>query len=76
MPRRSSLTRTLFKAALLSNNMSAISRGPSAHAKRVVRRNGLRPEHGCPRQAARAIWDQVVDVGFRRHRQSLVRLFQ
>lgn len=38
MPRRSSLTSTLYKAARLSNNARAISRGPGAYAKRVVRR--------------------------------------
>ncbi len=38
MPRRRSLTRTLYRAARLSNNARAASRGPGAYAKRVVRR--------------------------------------
>jgi hypothetical protein len=38
MPRRRSLTSTLYRAARLSNNVRAASRGPGAYAKRVVRR--------------------------------------
>jgi hypothetical protein len=38
MPRKRSLTTTLYRAARLSNNARAISRGPDAYAKRVVRR--------------------------------------
>jgi hypothetical protein len=45
MPRRRSLTSNLYRAARLSNNMRAASRGPGAYAKRVVRRN-VRQEHG------------------------------
>ncbi len=38
MARRSSLTSQLYKAARLTNNLRAASKGPGAYAKRVVRR--------------------------------------
>jgi hypothetical protein len=38
MPRKRSLTSSLYKAARTSNNVRAMSRGPSAYGKRVVRR--------------------------------------
>ncbi|MGD1011164.1 MAG: hypothetical protein ABR925_01330 [Acidimicrobiales bacterium] len=38
MPRRRSLTSNLYRAARISNNFRAASRGPGAYAKRVVRR--------------------------------------
>jgi hypothetical protein len=38
MSRRRSLTSTLYRAARLSNNARAASRGPCAYAKPVVRR--------------------------------------
>ncbi len=38
MPRRRSLTSNLYRAARLSNNARAASRGPGAYARRVVRR--------------------------------------
>jgi hypothetical protein len=38
MPRKRSLTSNLYRAARLSNNARAVSRGPGAYAKRVVRR--------------------------------------
>jgi hypothetical protein len=38
MPRRRSLTSTLYRAARLSNNVRAASRGPAAFAQRQVRR--------------------------------------
>ena len=38
MPRKRSLTSQLYRAARLSNNARAASRGPSAYAKRVMRR--------------------------------------
>jgi hypothetical protein len=38
MARRRSLTSTLYRAARLSNNARAASRGPGAYAKRTVRR--------------------------------------
>jgi hypothetical protein len=38
MPRKRSLTTTLYQAARLSNNVRAASRGPDAYARRVVRR--------------------------------------
>jgi hypothetical protein len=37
MPRKRSLTTTLYRAARLSNNVRAASRGPAAYARRVVR---------------------------------------
>jgi hypothetical protein len=47
MPRRSSLTSTLYKAARASNNMRALSRGPAAYAKRVVRRKAYGKSMGA-----------------------------
>jgi hypothetical protein len=38
MPRRRSLTSTLYRVARLSNNARAASRGPVTYGKRVVRR--------------------------------------
>ena len=38
MPRKRSLTSTLYRAARVSNNARAASRGPGAYAKRAVRR--------------------------------------
>jgi steroid 5-alpha reductase family enzyme len=38
VPRKRSLTSTLYWAARLSNNVRAASRGPGAYARRVVRR--------------------------------------
>jgi hypothetical protein len=38
MPRRRSLTSELYRVARTSNNVRAASRGPSAYAKRAVRR--------------------------------------
>ena len=38
MARRRSLTSQLYSLARTSNNLRAASRGPSAYAKRVVRR--------------------------------------
>lgn len=38
MARRRSLTGQLYSLARTSNNLRAASRGPSAYAKRVVRR--------------------------------------
>lgn len=38
MPRRRSLTSTLYRAARTSNNLRAMSRGPAAYGRRVVRR--------------------------------------
>ncbi|MGA2805766.1 MAG: hypothetical protein ABSF89_15495 [Acidimicrobiales bacterium] len=49
MPRRSSLTSTLYRAARLSNNARAASRGPGAYAKRVVRRKTYSKSMGAPR---------------------------
>ena len=38
MPRKTSLTSQLYRAARMSNNLRAASKGPTAYAKRVVRR--------------------------------------
>ncbi len=38
MPRRRSLTSQLYRAARISNNARAASRGPAAYGRRVVRR--------------------------------------
>lgn len=38
MSRRRSLTSQLYRAAKVSNNLRAMSRGPGAYGKRVVRR--------------------------------------
>lgn len=38
MARKQSFTSTLYKAARMSNNLRAASRGPGAYTKRVVRR--------------------------------------
>ncbi len=38
MPRKRSLTTTLYQAARLSNNARAASRGPGAYGKRLARR--------------------------------------
>jgi hypothetical protein len=38
MARRASLTSQLYRAARMSNNFRAVSEGPSAYAKRAVRR--------------------------------------
>ena len=38
MPRRKSLTSELYEAARLSNNIRAADKGPTAYAKRLVRR--------------------------------------
>ncbi|MGO9334556.1 MAG: hypothetical protein ACLQCU_11010 [Acidimicrobiales bacterium] len=38
MPRKRSLTSNLYRAARLSNNARAASRGPGAYARRVARR--------------------------------------
>jgi hypothetical protein len=42
MPRKPSLTSDLYRAARISNNMRALSRGPGAYSKRVVRRSVYR----------------------------------
>ncbi len=47
MPRRRSLTSNLYRAARLSNNVRAASRGPGAFAKRVVRRKAYGKSMGA-----------------------------
>ena len=54
MPRKRSLTSTLYRAARLSNNVHAASRGPGAYAKRVVRRKVYGKEMGLTRSILKA----------------------
>lgn len=46
MARRRSLTSQLYRAARASNNVRAVSRGPGAYAKRVVRRKVYAKSNG------------------------------
>lgn len=55
MPRRSSLTSQLYKAARTSNNLRAASRGPGAYAKRAVRRKVYGKEMSFTRSLLKAI---------------------
>jgi hypothetical protein len=54
MPRRRSLTSQLYRAARLSNNVRAASRGPGAYAKRVVRRKVYGKQMGLTRSILKA----------------------
>ena len=54
MPRKRSLTTTLYRAARTSNNLRAASRGPSAYAKRVVRRKVYSKQMGLTRSILKA----------------------
>ena len=49
MPRKKSLTSNLYRLARTSNNVRAMTRGPSAYAKRVVRRKVYGEEMGLTR---------------------------
>ena len=49
-----SLTSQLYRAARLSNNARAISRGPAAYAKRRVRRKVYSKEFGVTRSILKA----------------------
>lgn len=42
MARHTSLTSQLYRAARVSNNLRAASRGPAAYAKRTARRRAYR----------------------------------
>jgi hypothetical protein len=44
---RRSLTSSLYRAARLSNNVRAASRGPTAYAKRIVRRKSYSKSMGA-----------------------------
>ncbi len=55
MPRRRSLTSTLYRAARFSNNLRAASRGPGAYAKRVARRRVYSKSMGTTRKYLRAL---------------------
>jgi hypothetical protein len=50
-----SLTSQLYRAARLSNNLRAASRGPGAYAKRVVRRRSYAKSMGTTRRLLRAL---------------------
>jgi hypothetical protein len=52
--RRRSLTNEFYRAARLSNDMRAASRGPEAYAKRRVRRRAYRAGGGVTRSILRA----------------------
>ena len=47
MPRKRSLTSNLYRAARLSNNARAMSRGPVAYGKRAVRRKSYSKSMGA-----------------------------
>lgn len=49
MARRRSVVSQLYRAARTANNMSAMSRGPGAYAKRVVRRKAYAKSMGATR---------------------------
>ncbi|MGD0743433.1 MAG: hypothetical protein ABSA31_09175 [Acidimicrobiales bacterium] len=55
MSRRQSLTSSLYRAARVSNNLRAISRGPGAYAKRVTRRKVYARQMGLTRSILRAL---------------------
>ncbi len=54
MPRRRSLTSQLYRAARVSNNLRAASRGPGSFAKRQVRRKAYRASGGLTRAILKA----------------------
>jgi len=47
MPRKKSLTSQLYSLARASNNLRAMRKGPTAYAKRVVRRKVYSKEMGA-----------------------------
>jgi hypothetical protein len=55
MARRRSLTSTLYRAARLSNNLRAVGKGPTAYAKRRVRRKVYGTEMGITRSILKAL---------------------
>lgn len=55
MPRRRSFTSQLYRAARLSNNLAAASKGPGAYAKRVVRRKAYGRSMGATGKLLRAL---------------------
>ncbi|MGP8162765.1 MAG: hypothetical protein ACLQAN_03150 [Acidimicrobiales bacterium] len=55
MPRRRNLTSQLYRAARFSNNVRAASRGPSAYAKRVVRRRAYGKSMGLTGSILKAL---------------------
>lgn len=55
MPRRSSLTSQLYRAARMSNNLRAASRGPGAYAKRMARRKVYAKQMSMTRKFLRGL---------------------
>lgn len=55
MARRSTLTSQLYRAARLSNNLRAASRGPGAYARRAVRRKVYAKQMAMTRGLLRAV---------------------
>lgn len=53
--RRRSLTGQLYRAARASNNLRAVSRGPGAAAKRVVRRKVYAKSNGVVGKLLKAL---------------------
>ena len=50
MARKRSITSQLYRAARVSNNLRAASKGPGAYAKRIVRRKVYGKEMGATRK--------------------------
>jgi hypothetical protein len=55
MPRRRRLTSSLYRAARLSNDARAVSRGPGAYARRVVRRKAYGKHMGLTGRVLRTL---------------------
>jgi hypothetical protein len=55
MARRRSITSTLYRAARLSNNLRAASKGPGSYAKRVVRRKVYSKQMSLTRSILKAL---------------------
>ena len=51
---RRSFTSQLYRVASMSNNLRAISKGPTAYAKRTVRRKSYRASGGLVRSILKA----------------------
>ena len=55
MPRRRSFTSSLYSLARASNNVRAMTKGPTAYAKRRVRRKVYSKEFGLTRSILKAL---------------------
>jgi hypothetical protein len=53
MPRRRSLTSTLYRDARDRGNVNTAERGPTSHGRRVVRRRVLRTSNGVVQRGLR-----------------------